>query len=260
MILQSAILIVAILLQFSAAGTSFLALNSQRYREALDDATAASWPELASLGTSKEPLVCFRFTQFDLLTQLAQSSANTRFLPTFFEDSVTNVWIDDVPSTAVGAMYSPVVAVGQLPDSIVPSLYSQVDGEDAVVVFEFSEPSYDLERLDEYLETAYLFLEDTMANIDNLVVQVPTSGKSYVRDAADASEIGVSDPNKKPKPSVPADDTEILSTLWTEGLISCLIVAGFLLFVLVIAISWVTSIDISYGALEKPVNPLKKTN
>ncbi|XBW34489.1 hypothetical protein QEN19_000034 [Hanseniaspora menglaensis] len=42
----------------------------------------------------------------------------------------------------------------------------------------------------------------------------------------------------------------VLSEYWTEGLIICLFVSLLLLFILVIAIKWTSSISISYGALE----------
>ncbi|KAL6944868.1 hypothetical protein ACO0RG_001623 [Hanseniaspora osmophila] len=59
------------------------------------------------------------------------------------------------------------------------------------------------------------------------------------------------------KTSIP--DGQVLSTLWTEGLIMCLLVTFLLISILVMAIKWTSSITISYGALEKSNNPIKKT-
>ncbi|SCV01041.1 LANO_0F09868g1_1 [Lachancea nothofagi CBS 11611] len=260
MFYQSVLLAVAVLAQLSAAGTSFLAINSQRYQEALNDDKIESWAQLSDLGNANEPLVCFRFAQFDLLAQIARSSAETRFLPTFFEDSVTDVWNDDSLSATSEITKSAIVEVGQLSELVIPSLYSKIDDNDAVVLFEFTEPSYDLERLDEYLETVYLFLEEALPNIDNLVIQVPSVGETYTKSSAKTSEVEVSDPEKNPGKDLPAGDGRKVNALWTEGLISCLIVAALLLSILVTAISWITSLEISYGALERPANPLKKNN
>ncbi|CCE62941.1 hypothetical protein TPHA_0D03050 [Tetrapisispora phaffii CBS 4417] len=57
-----------------------------------------------------------------------------------------------------------------------------------------------------------------------------------------------------------AEDNDILSKIWTEGLLMCLLVSIFLFGLLAVALSWMTSLEISYGAFEKQSNPLKKTN
>nr|6M0R_N Chain N, V0 assembly protein 1 [Saccharomyces cerevisiae S288C]6M0S_N Chain N, V0 assembly protein 1 [Saccharomyces cerevisiae S288C] len=51
---------------------------------------------------------------------------------------------------------------------------------------------------------------------------------------------------------------DILSSIWTEGLLMCLIVSALLLFILIVALSWISNLDITYGALEKSTNPIKK--
>lgn len=48
--------------------------------------------------------------------------------------------------------------------------------------------------------------------------------------------------------------------IWTEGLLMCLIVSFILLGILLVALSWLSSLTISYGALEKQTAPSKKTN
>lgn len=48
--------------------------------------------------------------------------------------------------------------------------------------------------------------------------------------------------------------------IWTEGLLMCLFVSLVLLGILVIALSWLSSLTISYGALERQTAPSKKTN
>ncbi|SCV04326.1 LAME_0H17568g1_1 [Lachancea meyersii CBS 8951] len=257
MIFQSILVAVALFLQVSAAGTSFLAVNSQRYKDALQQDGVESWAELSTLSYAEEPLICFRFTKFDLLAQIVQSPAEIRFLPTFFEELVNQVWNHD---SFVDEADSSPIQIGKLPKSPLASFYNQIDRENDVVVFEFTDSEYDLTSLDEYLETAYLFLEESLANIDNIVIQVPSVSEGYTRSTAKTSEVDVSDPEKQPEPSTPAGDSNEMSTLWTEGLISCLIVAGILLAILIVAISWITSLDISYGAFEKPANPIKKTN
>ncbi|CEP60591.1 Voa1p LALA0_S01e14400g [Lachancea lanzarotensis] len=257
MIIQCLLAAVAFFLQVSAAGTSFLAVNSQRYKDALNKDKIDSWTELSAFSDIEEPLVCFRFSKFDLLSALAEVPSEVRFLPTFFEELVTQVWEED---SFTDVAHISTVEVSKIPELSLPSLYSQVDRKSDIIVFEFSDASYDLERLDEYLETVYLFLEEELVNIDNIVIQVPSVGEPYVKNTAKTSDIDVSDPDRKPAPSSPTGNGDELSTLWTEGLISCLIVTAILLAILSVAISWITSLEISYGAFEKPVNPLKKTN
>lgn len=57
-----------------------------------------------------------------------------------------------------------------------------------------------------------------------------------------------------------SDDKNEEHRIWTEGLLMCLIVSFILLGVLVIALSWLSSLSISYGALERQTAPSKKTN
>ncbi|SCU84967.1 LAFA_0D13102g1_1 [Lachancea sp. 'fantastica'] len=257
MILQCLLAALAFFLQVSAAGTSFLAVNSQRYQNALSTDKVNSWEELSALSDTQEPLVCFRFTNFDLLTEMARFPTEVGFLSTFFEDLATQAWNEDSFTDVADASS---IEVQEIPEPALPSLYSQVDRESDIIVFEFSGVSYDLKRLDEFLETVYVFLEEELMNIDNIVIQVPSVGKGYVKNTAKTSDIDVSDPDRKPVSSSPAGNGDELSSLWTEGLISCLIVTAILLAILFVAISWITSLEISYGAFEKPVNPLKKTN
>ncbi|KAM3162561.1 V0 assembly protein 1 [Lachancea thermotolerans] len=253
MLLKSLFLFLAALFQACAAETSFLSVNSRRYRDALGDDQVGSLEELTKISDAEEPMVWFKFDKFDLLGELAQSTAETRFLTAFFEGSVTDVLDQDSSSKAAENVRSEKFEVAEIPASAFESLYDRVHPSDGALVFEFTESNYDLALLDEYLEAVYIYLEETLANIDNLAFQVPTSGKNYARAH---SKVEVTDPEKKPGSSTDG----VQSALWTEGLISCLIVAALLLWILVIAISWITSLDISYGALEKPANPLKKTN
>lgn len=258
MIYQSILFFLAAVLQLTAASSTFLSLNSHRYQQALNDETITSLKTLASLADSEEPLVCLRFEKFDLLGQLGQKNAQAGFLTSFFEDSLTRVLDQDESFVDLEDPNTSVLKVDEIPSAAFELLYEKVNRKNAVVAFDFTAASYDLESLEEYLESVYLYLEETLANIDNFVVQVPTSdASSYTEDQIDAAVHGtnveVSDPEN---PSKGGKSTGI----WTDGLISCLIVSLLLLWILVTAIAWITSLDISYGALEKPTNPLKKTN
>lgn len=243
--------------------SSFLWLGSQRYRHGVEEEGITSLEELLQLSDSEEPLVVFQFDKFDVLRHNTEVLGGSRsFLASLFQsDSVSNVLREDAPTQ--GFAEAKVVEVAQLPASASEFLIGKFSRRDSAVVVEFSGEYYNPAALDEFLETLYSFLEESMSNIDNIVVQTRSSDEAALRwqETRDSSpdKVGVDNPNSSGTPD-DGSDPDALSSLWTEGLLSCLLVSALLLGILVTAISWVSSIHISYGALEKSTNPLKKTN
>ncbi|CDO93945.1 unnamed protein product [Kluyveromyces dobzhanskii CBS 2104] len=240
--------------------TSFLAVNAQRYIDPVETNQVNRLAELLLLSNAEEPLIVLQFNNFDLLGQFDAEHAQTYpFLATLFEASLEPVLQeDDVKYLSNGFDHAHVVTVGEIPASASDLLRGEFTTSENAVVVQFTEESYDVAELDDFLETMYAFMEDSMNNVDNIVLRMPSSDSANAEsliNAETSKDVGVDDPEVDDP-----EDSDALSSLWTEGLLSCLIVSGLLLAILVTALSWLGSLDISYGALEKTTNPLKKNN
>lgn len=145
--------------------------------------------------------------------------------------------------------------VNDLAQSASDLLYDHFLEDKSIVLFKFPSSDYDLYKLDEFIESCLLFLEDKSS--DDLTVVINSVGTIDTDDYNFAAKDILShDDNNEAQDG----DSDILSSIWTEGLLMCLIVSALLVFILIIALSWISNLDITYGALEKSSNPIKKNN
>lgn len=245
--------------------TSFLSVNAHRYINPVETKQVNYLVELLLLSNNEEPLVVLQFDNFNLLDHFDEKHAQTYpFLTALFETSLVTVLEEqNVDALKSGFDHANLMQINEIPASASDLLRYKFSSSDKAVVVEFTKENYDIAELDDFLQTMYAFMEDSLKNIDNIVLRVPTSSDSStklksLRNGETSKDVGVDDPENSHEDE--PEDSDALSSLWTEGLLSCLIVSGLLLAILVVAISWLASLDISYGALEKPANPLKKNN
>lgn len=244
---------------FAREMTSYLSVNAQRYRQRVLDESISSIEELLSLSNSEEPIILLQFSDFNIIEEMSKSSGTKYpFLWSLFKNDLTGILPEDEEAKELAN--TNYLEVSVLPAPANEYLIGKFSKDDDAVIIQFTEKEYDMEELDEFLSLLYVFMEDSLSNVDNMALQIPSSDSSFkvqqMRDAASGS-ISVDYPETS---KVPDSDNDELSSLWTEGLLSCLIVSFILLAILGIAISWISSLNISYGALEKSTNPLKKTN
>ena len=183
-----------------------------------------------------------------------------QFFNRFFANDVSLTVHDDSPLN-ISQSLSPIMeqfTVDELPESASDLLYEYSLDDKSIVLFKFTSDAYDLKKLDEFIDSCLSFLEDKSG--DNLTVVINSLGWAFEDEDGDdeyATEETLSHhDNNKGKEG----DDDILSSIWTEGLLMCLIVSALLLFILIIALSWISNLDITYGALEKSTNPIKKNN
>lgn len=254
MVCRNLALVLAVVLQIvSQVVASSVSYVSNNYGE------AATVSELISQAKQDEPLVIFRFTNYPLLAEWKLHEGQAPYLNSFFETDEVNSNKEDFPIDELSTdAQNEVFNLGDFTLSASELLYDYHLNGKSVIVFNFDESNYDLASVDEFMESAYLLLSDSYDSIENVVLNVVrTSADSHYLTASNRNTERTQTQQKEEEPS--DDDGDVLSTIWTEGLIMCLIVSLLLLAVLVIAISWMSSVDISYGALEKSTNPLKKT-
>lgn len=236
----------------AAGATSYASIDSERYQN------AASVNDLILQADETDPLVIFSFSKYPLLEALLPYEGHVPYLTGFFESDAIRSYpeglsgksLEDKDATEVFDIEKLTLSASQL-------LYNKAIEGKSVVIFNFGDSYYDLPTLDEFMESAYLLLHNSFDRVENIVLSVAdaTASDRFASAPARTKKAHVSQEPKKPLD----DDEDILSTIWTEGLIMCLIVSLLLLGILVIAISWMSSVEISYGALEKSTNPLKKT-
>ncbi|AGO10087.1 AaceriAAR097Cp [[Ashbya] aceris (nom. inval.)] len=251
----------------AAAGVaSFVSVKAERYRNGLEIKGAQDLPELVKLGTAQEPVVIVQFGAYRLFSELEKAGSGTpRFLNRLLASDSLNVLNGDEAlqphsSTRVAEFEELPV---ELPDEVrkdAGSLLLHLKGSD-----------YVLDEVDGFLQRCH----QQLPSLDNIVLQFPHDALLVAADVQQDSasrqkkdSVEVTDPEGD-SGSKPGDhdkapdnnkDSEQLSAIWTEGLLSCLLVSLLLFGILAVAASWILSVEVSYGALEKSTNPLKKTN
>lgn len=239
-------LVVAVLLQILSqvvASTSYVSLRSDSDRD------VASVKEIVSQATRDSPIVIFRFTDYPIVEAWKLDEGHAPYLASFLESGQS--YQGDFPVDEVYAdSESEVFNLGDLTLSASELLYNYDLKGKSVVLFNFERSNYDLGSVDEFMESAYLFLADSLDGVETVVLDVVRTASH--RRSTEKAKV-------EQEKEEPAGDDDVLSTIWTEGLIMCLIVSLLLLAILIVAISWMSSMEISYGALERSTNPLKKT-
>ncbi|GMM54322.1 Voa1 protein [Maudiozyma humilis] len=247
-------------LVLAAASTSYVSLGDQD----VVDPRVSSAEDIIEKATIERPVVVLQFKKAKVLEAVTESSANLPFLNQFLKHAVTNVITDDVKlSRADHDEDVVVIKAKSLSEDPLKALNKANVENKRSVWFKFSAKEYDVEELDHYLETVVVYLEEYLStHVDIILNTVDTITLEQFDEETVAQETVVAasahdEPKSKPSGDSDEDD-DALSPIWTEGLLMCLIVAFLLLVILVIALTWMASLDISYGALEKSTNPLKK--
>ncbi|EDO14843.1 hypothetical protein Kpol_359p3 [Vanderwaltozyma polyspora DSM 70294] len=244
---------------------------------------------LASQSNIDRPLVILQFDKFAIYKQYSSSNKNYPYLTKYFEHDLNQVLPLEKDFKVEDYTNSEIIKLEQLPSSVSEILYTYPLRENFVIAIDFESAVYDLDQLDGFLESVTFFLDEYLPQTKVLAIISPeinvNSKKSiskkeeeeeeeaekedykteteeeYVNDNSEEDKDEVEAQDKKGKNKEDKEeDSDILSTIWTEGLLMCLLVSALLLGILFIAISWLASLEISYGALEKSTNPLKKTN
>ncbi|QPG75915.1 hypothetical protein FOA43_003301 [Brettanomyces nanus] len=112
------------------------------------------------------------------------------------------------------------------------------------------EEEEDLEKLQQELDESFLEINQMMAE--------EGSSDEPVHAYEEDEEVDTNSKGKK-KYVPPEGSLFDKYTFFSSGLWMAIIVSGFLFTIIAVAFSWLNSIQISYGAFEKPVNMSKKT-
>lgn len=159
--------------------------------------------------------------------------------------------------------------IGQVDSYVIDSNYDQVKSEANKYTLEFQENLDNYEKVSEIIQQNILNLETKSQTLPLLALELTSDNKKVRRDRIideieeileeydilDFFDDNESD-DKNNEGKTPSEESRI----WTEGLLMCLIVSGILLIILIISLSWLSDLSISYGALERPNNMAKKTN
>ncbi|KAH3900864.1 uncharacterized protein SCODWIG_02619 [Saccharomycodes ludwigii] len=236
---------------------SFMSLNSKVYND-LDHISSVS--DLYTVANPEEPLIVLQFDSYPLYYNFEAGYYNNDygFLSDFFDREITTVLEADADNNDDFSDSVSLFSVGDTLDiSFTSFQLFKNENETSVAIFKFTGDYYNLDSLADYLNQLYEALEYKYSNIDNIVIQSAKHHKNNIKETTlfvseDNDIIDHADTSKI------VDDS--LSQIWTEGLLMCLIVSFILILVLIFAIQWTSSITISYGALQKSNNPLKKVN
>lgn len=248
---------------YVAASTSYVSLRNQD----IVDARVSSTEDIIEKATLQEPVVILQFDKAKILEALANDDYNVPFLNNFFKHGVTNVLTDesklsiktdDDEETFVykmnGLDFDPIDILKE----------ANVEKRRAVW-FKFEDKDYDIRDLDQYVESIIIFVEEylnvnadiILNSADTMTLEEFDVDVEYQTATYNSNEKSHSTKAAKTSATNGKND-DILSETWTEGLLMCLLVSFLLLVILLVALSWISSLDISYGALEKSTNPLKK--
>lgn len=159
--------------------------------------------------------------------------------------------------------------IGQVDSYVIDSNYDQVKSEANKYTLEFQENLDNYEKVSEIIQQNILNLETKSQTLPLLALELTSDNKKVRRDRIideieeileeydilDFFDDNESD-DKNNEGKTPSEESRI----WAEGLLMCLIVSGILLIILIISLSWLSDLSISYGALERPNNMAKKTN
>lgn len=242
---------------------TFLSINSNHYRSYQKSSEVEHLNQLLSLSNIDEPLIILHFNKFALFNKLNGEKPNYTIIDDLYNVEMTSIPGNDYEINKPGIK---LMEIDRLPVSNFNEVFFDINKDDSVIVFQFNCDDYDIDSLNEFLEKAYLFLSDKITKFENILIQCPYTDRlnSELRDHSEISDLHLtkqyhgSEDNGIKKNNIDIDDR--LSSIWTEGLLSCLLISGILILILMIAISWISSLTISYGALEKSTNPLKKMN
>lgn len=246
------------------------------------DYRLSSTLDLLNHATLDQPVIVFEFEKFKIIDSMInnnnQDETNMQFLSQFFENHVTNILNSESnlerPSIDLQLAFFKIKDIEQSGSSI---LYDYPVEDYSVFWFKFQKKNYKISEVNDFIESACIFLEEylninidilinskdtvSLEDLDAAVTKNKKNNNYNYNDSASDSDSDSNNDNKKQKEQK-QDNTEndnSLSKIWTEGLIMCLIVSFLLLGILIVALSWIMSIEISYTALEKPTNPIKKT-
>ncbi|CAI4063518.1 hypothetical protein SUVZ_07G3410 [Saccharomyces uvarum] len=211
------------------------------------------------ISTVDSAIAVFEFDDYPLINKVVfgESLEEYTFFGRFFSNEVALGVSDESPLSIPQSLSSITeqFIVNDLTQSASELLYDYSLDDKSIVLFKFPSSNYDLNKLDEFIESCLMFLEDKSG--DDLTVVINSvdtiDADDYVIDFKDI----LSHDDKK---EAHDGDNDILSSIWTEGLLMCLIVSALLVFILIVALSWISNLDITYGALEKSSNPIKKNN
>ncbi|CCH61117.1 hypothetical protein TBLA_0E00560 [Henningerozyma blattae CBS 6284] len=228
----------------------------------------ATLDELVEHSTNEEPAVIFQFNNYDFMQNIANlHNDNHRFFKGFFSHGIGRVYkTDSSIELNENEQSNAIFSVSDISSSASELFYNYELDNKKNILINLNNVDYDFSLLDEFIESALLFVKESFENY-NLVLHNANSS-SHISKGTIAKSIKEAIENRVDEDSSPENDNkkkhdtdeDILSEFWTEGLLMCLMVSGLLLFVLVIALQWISSLEISYGALERKVDDLKKTN
>lgn len=275
-----------------ASGVSYISLGSKN--DETNEIT--SLDTFVDAATTTNPLVVLQFPNVDIMENNAElQSEQNRFFKNFLKNIDTIVPVEEITKINSESNNAANFVLNEVPASASELLYNYPLESNSIITFTFNNKNYDITLLNQFLESTFLFIEETFINFDialvsdsqlissdsklsvnlkNVQNKQTTSDegqaqlKEFEKEVQEAwenlrkelaNQIAEIDSNDKSDNDNNQDD-DILSDIWTEGLLSCLLVSALLLFILIVAISWVASLDISYGALEKKADHLKKTN
>lgn len=250
------------------ASSSFISIRTGNYSADLDSAA-----DIIDYATTEDPIVVFQFHNFKLLEALADSDSlsSESFLNTFFYDKVTREISDDV-KLRVPSDETLLINIDDNLGDATDLLYDSPLSADRAIWLSFTDDKYELNVLNEFTEFTVDFLGEYLKNGFNVVINTPDSmtlesfyerrpqiaddeASSITSSTVRATSTGKTDDEDDDDD---VEDPNVLSKRWTHGLLMCFLVSIILLVILIWAIKWTMSIEISYGALEKSTNPLKK--
>ncbi|CAB4251881.1 similar to Saccharomyces cerevisiae YGR106C VOA1 Endoplasmic reticulum protein that functions, together with other assembly factors, in assembly of the V0 sector of the vacuolar ATPase (V-ATPase) [Maudiozyma barnettii] len=248
-------------LVLAAASTSYVSLRNQD----VIDGRISSTEDIIETATVDQPLVILQFSKAKVLESLAADDYNVPFLNQYFKHGVTNVLTDE--TKLVEPSDDDEVFIFKMKDLEFDPLDILKDAnveKKRVTWFKFDAKEYNMRDLDQYLETIVIFVEEYLnVNVDIVlnsadVMTLEEFDNDVEMHTATHTQVNSKPTSTKtPKNGSKVDD-DALSEIWTEGLLMCLLVSFILLVILLFALSWISSLSISYGALEKSTNPLKK--
>ncbi|AET39474.1 Voa1p Ecym_4425 [Eremothecium cymbalariae DBVPG len=250
------------------ATISLVSVESERYREHFKSTGVSGLSQFLKHVSAEEPVIILKFDKFNLYGEFASSRGGQYPFLEDYLDSDSHLVLNNDEDISQQDSYSS-IEIAQLPEHVTDGIKLKIKDTSDVLLMRFSEGQYNLDMLDRFLLETYQHFGELVPKLGSLVFQFPEhdskSSDFSVSNMAkkspeeqDSGSIGIT---KVQDEDTDADKSkDELSKTWTEGLLSCLLVSLLLLFILVVATSWVLSLDISYGALEKSTNPLKKTN
>ncbi|SMN17967.1 similar to Saccharomyces cerevisiae YGR106C VOA1 Endoplasmic reticulum protein that functions [Maudiozyma saulgeensis] len=247
-------------LVLAAASTSYISLRNQD----IVDGRVSSTEDIIETATVDQPIVVLQFVKAKILESLAADDSNVPFLNQYFKHGVTNVLTDE---TSLVEPTDDEVFIFKMKDLEFDPLDVLKDAnveKKRAIWFKFYGKEYDIRDVDQYLETIVIFVEeylnvnvDIVLNSADVMTLEEFDNDVEMQTASHTQTHSKPTSTKTPKNGSEGDD-DILSEIWTEGLLMCLLVSFILLVILLVALSWISSLNISYGALEKSTNPLKK--